>query len=122
MSILVAELKNRLREALSSRDIRPFELSSKTGIPKSSISQYMSGHVKPNGERIYLIAKALDVDEAWLMGHDVPKEKHTNKITDMNFSSDEANLITVYRKLSDTGKEKVTDYTNMVYSSEQAKK
>lgn len=66
------ELKNRLQIALSAANIPAVELSEKTGIPKSSISQYLSGYAKPKQDRIYLIAKALGVSEAWLMGYDAP--------------------------------------------------
>ena len=75
MSIPIDELKNRLKEALFNCHMKPIELSEKTKIPKSSISQYMSGYTKPNGERVYLISKALNVSEAWLMGFDVPMER-----------------------------------------------
>lgn len=75
MSQPIDELKNRLKQALVKNNIRPIELSEITKIPKSSISQYMSGYTKPNGERVYLISKALNVSEAWLMGFDVPMER-----------------------------------------------
>ena len=74
MSLPKAELKNRLKEALSLRNMKPIELSEKTGIPKSAISQYMSGYAKPKSDRIYLMAKALRVTEAWLIGYDVEME------------------------------------------------
>lgn len=79
MSKPIDELKNRLKIAINCAGIKPIELSEKTGIPKSSISQYMSGYAKPNLERKYLIAKALNVSESWLMGFDVPMERDYNK-------------------------------------------
>ncbi len=81
MQVPIDELKNRLRQALAYMNMKPIDLSKKTGIPKSSISQYMSGHVKPNSERVYLISKALNVSEAWLMGFDVEREREAeNKV------------------------------------------
>ena len=83
MATPITTLKKRLTEALALSNMRPIELSSKTGIPKSSISQYMSGYSKPNSERVYLISKALNVSEAWLMGYDVPMEReHSTKLPD----------------------------------------
>ena len=38
------------------------ELCEKTGIPKSAMSQYVSGAFTPKQERTYLIAKALNVN------------------------------------------------------------
>ena len=56
------------------------ELCEKTGIPKSAMSQYRSGSFKPKADRIYLLSKALNVSEAWLMGYDVPMEKVSNLV------------------------------------------
>lgn len=82
MSIPTDDLKNRLKFAMLKMGMRPIELSEKTKIPKSSISQYMSGYTKPNGERVYLISKVLGVSEAWLMGFDVPMERDKKSFVD----------------------------------------
>lgn len=78
MSQPTAELKDRLKQALTVRDMSAIELSEQTGIPKSSISQYMSGYAKPKRDRIYLICKALDISEPWLIGYDVEMEDPKN--------------------------------------------
>lgn len=72
---LKSELKERLRLALVEANMKPVELSDKTGIPKSMISYYLNGKTKPKADRIYIISKALDVNEAWLLGYDVPKNR-----------------------------------------------
>lgn len=69
------EIKDRIYLALALNDMKPIELSEKTGISKSTISQYMSGYSKPKQDRIYLLAKALNVSEAWLLGYDVSSER-----------------------------------------------
>ena len=71
MNVPVETISNRLMKALSMKNIKPIELSELTGIPKSSISQYVSGYAKPKADRIYLMSKALGVSEAWLLGYDV---------------------------------------------------
>lgn len=75
MSQPIAELKDRLKQALVIRNIKPIELSEATKIPKSAISQYMSGYTKPKQDRIFSICKVLQINEAWLLGYDVPMEK-----------------------------------------------
>lgn len=75
MSLPIEELSERLKKALLIRDMKPIELSEKTGIPKSAISHYMSGYAKPKDDRIYIIAKALEVSEAWLLGYEAPMNK-----------------------------------------------
>ena len=71
----MVELKVRLAEALESAGMRPIELSEVTGIPKSMISYYLNGKTKPKADRIYKISQALNVNEAWLLGYDVPKSR-----------------------------------------------
>lgn len=66
------ELKDRLREAMGARGMRAVDLVEKTGIPKGTISYYLSGKTEPRADRIYIIARALDINEAWLLGYDVP--------------------------------------------------
>lgn len=68
----MAEIKDRLQEALDLRDVRAIDLSRKTGIPKNTLSNYLKGNTKPKADRIYQIAAALEVSEAWLLGYDVP--------------------------------------------------
>ena len=68
------------------------ELVELTGIGKSSISTYISGQYEPKQRNIYKIAKALNVNEAWLMGYDVPMDRvSTADITQshptLNFSN-----------------------------------
>ena len=61
--------------ALSIRGMKQSELCEKTKIPKSAMSEYISGAYEPKQDRLFLIAQALDVDPVWLMGFDVPMEK-----------------------------------------------
>ena len=42
---------------------------------KSNLSQYINGHFEPGQDKIYILALALNVSEAWLMGCDVPMER-----------------------------------------------
>ena len=80
MSGLIDTFANRLKKAMLLRNIKPIELSEKTGISKSKISSYMSGRYKAKQDGVYLLSKALNVSEAWLMGLDVPMERKTSKI------------------------------------------
>ena len=69
------EIKDRLREAMERRGFRAVDLVERTGIPKGTISYYLTGHTKPKADRLYLLARALDVSEAWLLGYDVPIQR-----------------------------------------------
>lgn len=87
MSIPITDLKSRLTEILNLKNIRPIDLATRTGIPKSSISQYMSGYAKPNAERVFLISKVLNVNEPWLMGFDVPMERKDDLVSSLSPSN-----------------------------------
>lgn len=62
--------------------MKQVDIVEKTGLGKSAVSQYYSGKYEPKQKGIYLIAKALDVNEAWLMGFDVPMERTNIKYPD----------------------------------------
>ena len=64
----------RLREAMSDMGITQQELADKTQIGKSSISHYVNGNNEPGNKSAYKLAEVLNVNPAWLMGLDVPKE------------------------------------------------
>ena len=68
----ISTFKDRLNEALEIMNIRPVDLSKRTGISESTISQYRSGYAEPKSKKLDLIARTLSVDPSWLMGLDVP--------------------------------------------------
>lgn len=71
---------SRIKKALLDKNMKQTDLCELTGVPKSAMSQYISGAFEPKQDRVYLISKALDVSEAWLMGYDVPMNRLiTNK-------------------------------------------
>lgn len=70
----------RLQKAMNIRNIKAIELSEKTGIPKSSLSEYIKGKYEAKQKGIYKLAKALNVSEGWLMGLDVPMERAPDKL------------------------------------------
>lgn len=75
MEGLIDTFSNRLNTAMRIRNIKATELSEKTGIAKSSLSEYINGKYEAKQDGVYLLAKALDVNEAWLMGLDVPMDR-----------------------------------------------
>ena len=74
-----SSLKNRLYEAMTIRGKKAVDLTRDLQIPKSAVSQYLSGKSQNmDSERLYAIAKYLDVDEPWLLGYDVPMKSDTD--------------------------------------------
>lgn len=69
-------LKDRLYEAMAKRGKKAVDLTRDLKIPKSAISQYLSGKSQNmDSARLYAIAQYLGVDEPWLLGYDVPMER-----------------------------------------------
>lgn len=65
----------RLKEALLIRNMKQSDLVEASGVDKGALSNYIHGRYRPKQDNIHLLAKALDVNEAWLMGYDVPMER-----------------------------------------------
>lgn len=65
----------RLKEAMNKIGKKQIDLVNETGLNRSTISRYLSGEYEPKNEAIFKMAKALDVNEMWLWGYDVPMER-----------------------------------------------
>lgn len=103
----------RLEKALKLRNMKPIELAEKSGVPKSAISQYLSGQYEAKQKNIDKLSVALNVSEAWLMGHDVPIERNLNfeeKITEL-YGNKSLDLLDYYKRLNALGKEKALEST-----------
>ena len=106
-----ASCSGRLALALSLRGMKQSELCARTGIPKSAVSQYISGEFKPKQDRVFLIAQALNVDEAWLMGYDVPMEpaKNENSPAEPELNEGERVLLDLFRRVPEEQQQLVLD-------------
>ena len=69
---------NRLKSIMSERKITQSELSKRTGIRQSSISDWLNGRYEPKQDKIYLIAQALGVSPSWLLGYDETTSNQTD--------------------------------------------
>lgn len=79
--MLVDTFANRLSKIMSIKNIKPIELSSKTGIAKSQISHWLAGTYKAKQDSLTILAEFFDVDETWLMGFDVPMKSQKKHLT-----------------------------------------
>lgn len=77
-----------LRQLLKERDMTQKQLCIKTGIPRSTVSQYVSGDSKPQKEYITRIADAFDLSVNELMNYKSaePVEVKRVKLTMLNVS------------------------------------
>ena len=99
---------DRLREALSMKGISQAELSRRTGIGRNSISDYLKAKYEAKQDNLLLLANALDVNEAWLMGLDVEMEK--------------SDITSIYDQLTPDRKTKVVNFANYLLSDQRNSK
>ena len=95
----VASCGHRISAALTLRDMKQSELCKLANVPKSSLSLYLSGAYEPKQDRIYAMAKALNVSEAWLMGYDVPMEREKISPEEPKLSEGEKMLLDLFRQV-----------------------
>ena len=79
------DTSTRLQELMHIKNINQVDLCQRTGIPKSSMSMYLSGERSPRQNRLSQIAEKFNISEAWLMGYDVPMER-TDSLSDETLS------------------------------------
>ena len=75
----------RLKEIMDERGLRQVDVLAAAKpycelydikLGKSDLSQYCSGKVEPNQQKLFVLAETLGVSESWLMGYNTTKEKH----------------------------------------------
>ena len=122
---------SRLREIMETRNLRQVDILNMTRpycqkynvkMNKSDISQYCSGKTEPNHNKLFVLGRALNVNEAWLMGYDVPMErtyyKDQNIIT---FETESENVIKILENagyiviFSDTQKDDIFTYEKKLF-------
>ena len=81
----ISSTSERLKELMSKRHLRQVDILNLTKpfceqynvkMNKSDISQYVAGKNEPSQDKLVVLGMALDVSEAWLIGYDVPEERH----------------------------------------------
>ena len=120
------EIKDRIKEALEKREITQTELADKAKIDKGQLSSYISGKYKPRQNNIDALSSALNVNEAWLMGFDVPMERHNVKASAETTvykvhceTENESKLILSYRELNNANQSRVRAYTENLLSAQK---
>ena len=77
----------RLTSLMEEKELKQAELAKISGVRASSISDYLTGKYKPKQDNIDLLARALSVSPAWLMGYDderpaAPQESSAARVSD----------------------------------------
>ncbi len=110
----MSEFTKRLNRAMSIRNVTQADLVKLTGLSKPRINQYVNGVYEAKQDALLKLATALDVNVAWLMGHEVPMEVNYEEIKQEieicesiqnNYGKDALRLFTIYLSLNNEGKQ-----------------
>jgi transcriptional regulator with XRE-family HTH domain len=120
-----AKFTERLNDEMFSRHMRQYDLHELikpiseeygTKISKSDLSTYCSGVSAPRAEKLFVLAKALGVSEAWLMGYNTDKNPTgaaaKPSVEDEEQIQKEQKLLESYRKLTDKEQQLALRYIN----------
>ena len=104
---------NRLKEAMDRERISASELSRISGVGKNLISYYINGKYVAKQDKVYLLAKALNVDPGWLM---TGVEQEHNTDTDSPKSEKVRVLMQNISQLTPEEVDQLTDMFNIMFS------
>lgn len=113
----ISTTADRLKQLMKENNLRQIDILQKasyycskydTKITKADLSQYVSGKVEPGQAKLFVLSNALNVNEAWLMGYDVPKTR--NSIIQTNHCKINDNIINAVQILASQSGYKI-DFT-----------
>lgn len=114
---LIMEERN-LRQVDILEKCKPFCEKWGVKLGRNDLSQYVNGKVEPGQEKLTILGLALNVSEAWLMGFDVPRERHKKN------TESTPKIIQYYEMLNDIGKhearKRVEELTNLPQYTKEA--
>lgn len=94
----VSNTSKRLKELMSEQNLKQVDILEKAKpfcsqfdvkLTKVDLSQYVSGKVEPGQFKLLVLSRALGVNELWLMGFDVPRDRsHIINVPHQDFDQD----------------------------------
>ncbi|MBD5642727.1 helix-turn-helix transcriptional regulator [Clostridium botulinum] len=104
------EIINRIKSRRNELMLSYQDLADKTGLSKSTLQRYETGSIKNMPlDKLGILAKALNVSPAYLMGWEESLKHNGKKNNSLN--DKEELLLDNFNKLNDLGKDKVITYT-----------
>ncbi len=116
--------KNGLKQIDIINLAKPFCSEYGVKLSKSDLSQYVSGKVEPGQNKLYILARALNVSEAWLMGYEVKNAANKNESQNIQTSSEVKDeilsmLIRNYEKMTESAKYALFEYSEFMISKSE---
>lgn len=115
--------KERLLQIMKERRMRqidvvdraqPFCKKYDIKFSRSTLSQYISGKFEPSQDKLFILGLVFNVNEAWLMGFDVPKERESVPAPVIQLHAGEDPIVDKYYRLNDQGQLMAVDYMDFL--------
>lgn len=119
----VMTISERIFERLEQLDMTQKELSKRTGIKETAISEWRKKKTNPSSEKIMPICEALNVTPEWLLsGIDAAgsRKDHMDYFI-VNKDTEIGKLITCYNELDPSFRERVMGYAQAFNSLKEKK-
>lgn len=126
---IISTFPERLRQCLENNSsISATILAEQIGLSKQAISMYLSGSRKPKRPTVKVIADALNVNEAWLIGYDVPMEKISDNIKshpillhqiEQEYGKNAATALKLYVQLDEIDQSKIIERMETLLEDEK---
>ena len=109
----------RLKQLMQEKNLRQVDILEKckpfcnkldVKLGRNDLSQYVNGKVEPGQEKLTILGLALNVSEAWLMGFDVPMERHDDNVQ----RTEPPRILRYYDQLNTLGKEAATEQVRLL--------
>ena len=126
-SKIISSFPERLKQCLENNSsLSATILAEQIGLSKQAISMYLSGARKPKRPTIKVIADALNVNEAWLIGYDVPKENNSASRpaqifhqVENRFGKNCSDALRMYVQLDEIDQGKITERMTVLLEDEK---
>lgn len=121
----------RLKQLMSERGLKqvdiinkslPFQKKFGVKLGKSALSQYINDIQSPDQNKIYLLAKTLNVSIPWLMGYNVPmiEEKEDFKYQEKSVSSIITETVQIMQQLDESSQANILNFAKYEYSQAES--
>lgn len=93
--------QERLQQIMKEQNLKPVDVVRKAEpyckkfgvkLTKVNMSYYLSGRNAPNQKKLFILALVLNVNEAWLLGYDVPQARGQSSIVKQSLNEIAINL------------------------------
>lgn len=115
MTEKITNTQKRLHELMSALNIKQNDIADKTGLNKSTISNYCNGNRVPNQTNLAIIADAFNISPAWLMGYEVNMMRNKDQLVDYIASIEERDILMKLQEIDESDRELILATLELAY-------